>query len=192
MAADGSSPRLIAAGATHEWAGEFSPDGKWLVFPSDREPDGLYIVAVAGGEPRALDMNRTRGGESLRVGTGGSLWSRDGRWIVYSFGRDLWMVSPRGDAHRLVARGEDFGGVVTEVGGFSLDGRTVYVRVHAPDGSAHIGAVELDGSNPRIVVRFDDPGRRAYRPEFSTDGRNFYFTIGKHEADIWVMELQKK
>jgi Tol biopolymer transport system component len=186
MAADGSSPRLVAGGPRHEWGGRFSPDGNWLLFPSDRgDAPGLYVVASTGGSPRKV--------VTAPSGAGGFLWSADGRWIVYTADQELRIVAAEGGPHRTIARAAAFGsGTLTELGGFSVDGRTVYVRVLAPDGSAHIGAVGVDGSNPRIVVRFDDPNRHAYRPEFSTDGKNFYFTIGKHEADIWVMELQKK
>jgi Tol biopolymer transport system component len=186
MAADGSSPRLIAGGPSHEWAGVFSPDGNWIAFPSDRgERAELYIVRTSGGSPRLL------AGSLIRTSSGW-LWSSDGRWILNAIGSELQLLSPQGGPPQTIARAEDFGGSLAELGGFSADGRTAYVRVLAPDGSAHIGAVGIDGSNPRIVVRFDDPNRQAYRPEFSTDGRDFYFTIGKHEADIWVMELQKK
>jgi hypothetical protein len=31
-----------------------------------------------------------------------------------------------------------------------------------------------------------------YRSDFSTDGKTIYVTVGKHEADIWVMDLKKK
>jgi TolB protein len=185
MAADGSSPRLIAGGARHEWGGRFSPDGNWLLFVSDREEtQELYIVSSKGGSARKI--------VTARMGATGFLWSGDGRSIVYTADGELRIVSTQGGPHRTIARAQDFGGALRDLAGFSVDGRAVYVRVLATDGSAHIGAVGIDGSNPRIIVRFDDPNRRAYRPEFSTDGRNFYFTIGKHEADIWVMELQKK
>ena len=26
---------------------------------------------------------------------------------------------------------------------------------------------------------------------FATDGRTFYFTVGSHESDVWVMELRR-
>jgi Tol biopolymer transport system component len=78
------------------------------------------------------------------------------------------------------------------IGGWSADSRKIYFRVLAPDGSFNIAQVSLDGSNPSLLVRFDDPERRGYRPEFSTDGKTIYFTVGKHEADIWVMDLKKK
>jgi hypothetical protein len=45
------------------------------------------------------------------------------------------------------------------------------------------------GVTPRLLVRFDDPSRPSNRIEFATDGERFYFTVGRRESDIWLMEL---
>jgi hypothetical protein len=52
-----------------------------------------------------------------------------------------------------------------------------------------IRAVPRAGGASRVVVRFDDPGRQPSGYGFATDGRTFYFTVGSHESDVWVMEL---
>jgi len=41
-------------------------------------------------------------------------------------------------------------------------------------------------------VRFDDRERPTHRDDFGSDGKTFYFTVGRHEADIWVMDLRKR
>jgi len=41
-------------------------------------------------------------------------------------------------------------------------------------------------------VRFDDLSRPSSRPEFTTDGRRFFFTIGTRQSDIWAMELRAR
>jgi len=62
----------------------------------------------------------------------------------------------------------------------------------SPAGNFDIVQVSLDGTGPSLLVRFDDRERRGYRSFFSTDGNTIYVTVGRHEADIWVMGLKKK
>jgi len=76
--------------------------------------------------------------------------------------------------------------------GWSADGKRLYFRVIAPNGDRNIAEAPLDGGKPSILVRFDDPAKRSFNPFFSTDGKTIYFTLGSHEADIWVMDLRKK
>jgi Tol biopolymer transport system component len=111
---------------------------------------------------------------------------------VYKGGDDaLQLIDPRGGQSKILVSRGTFGRVVS-VGGWSADSRKIYFRVLAADGSLNIAQVSVDGSNPSLVVRFDDRQRRSYRPDFTTDGKTIYFTIGRHEADIWVMDLKKK
>jgi Tol biopolymer transport system component len=76
--------------------------------------------------------------------------------------------------------------------GWSGDGNKLYFRVIAPNGDRNIAESSLDGKEQSILVRFDDSEKRSFNPFFSTDGKTIYFTLGRHEADIWVMDLRKK
>ena len=183
MSSDGSSERLVAGGPAHEFAGGWSPDGNQIAFWSDRTGRAeIYIVPAMGGNPRRLTSE----------GGYGSRWSPDGKFVEYIGVDDALRVIPaQGGPEKVVVRAAVFG-PVTGVGGWSVDSRKIYFRVAAPDGSLNIAQVSLDGSNPSLLVRFDDRERRAYRSEFSTDGKTIYFTIGMHEADIWVMDLKKR
>jgi hypothetical protein len=72
---------------------------------------------------------------------------------------------------------------------WSSDAQTVYYKLTDSDGTAVLRAVPVAGGTPRLLVRFDDPSRPSNRIEFTTDGERFYFTIGRQESDIWLMEL---
>jgi Tol biopolymer transport system component/serine/threonine protein kinase len=183
MSGDGSAERLISGGPAQEFTGTWSPDGTQLAFWSDRTGrEEIYLIPATGGNARRLTLE----------GGGRPLWSRDGKFIAYStLDASLRVIPAQGGRERgLVA--PTVLGFVSMIGGWSADSRKIYFRVLAPDGSLNIAQVSLDGSNPSLLVRFDDPERRGYRPEFSTDGKTIYFTVGKHEADIWVMDLKKK
>ena len=43
-----------------------------------------------------------------------------------------------------------------------------------------------------LAFLLDDRDKQPFNPFFSTDGKTIYFTLGGHEADIWLMELGKK
>ena len=183
MSSDGSGERVIAGGPAQEFGAGWSPDGKQLVFWTDRT--GRFEICVApssGGPLRQL----TTGGGWMPV------WSRDGSSIAYlGMDQTLRSLPAGGGPEKILVRPATFG-LVVAVEAWSADSRKIYFRVERPDGSQDIAQVGSDGSNPSIVVRFDDRDRPAYRPDFTTDGKNFYFTVGRHEADIWVMDLRKR
>jgi len=183
MSADGSGERVIANGPAHEFGGGWSPDGKQLVLWTDRT--GRFEISVAPAN----------GGPLRQLTTGGGwmpAWSRDGRSIAY-LGMDgtVRVIAAGGGSEKILVRPATFGPAVA-VASWSADSQRIYFRVERPDGSLDIAQVGSDGSNPSILVRFDDRERPAYRPDFSTDGKSFYFTVGRHEADVWVMDLRKR
>ena len=75
MKVDGSGLRQMTQGRHHDGSPVFSPDGKHLLFVSDRDTDSqLYVMAVDGGEARQLT--------SFPPGVSGPVWSPDGKWIA--------------------------------------------------------------------------------------------------------------
>jgi serine/threonine-protein kinase len=185
MSADGSAERKIAGGPAHEYGGAWSPDDNQLAFYSDRTGRmEIYVIPATGGNARRLTSE----------GGARPLWSPDGKSIAYlSASRDeaLRVIPAQGGREKILVPPATFG-AVTAVGGWSADSRKIYFRARAADGSLNIAQVSLDGSNPSLLVRFDDRERRGYRSFFSTDGKTIYVTVGKHEADIWVMDLKRK
>ena len=39
-------------------------------------------------------------------------------------------------------------------------------------------------------MSLDDPTRQPTRYGVTTDGRKLYMTLGSHESDVWVLELE--
>ncbi len=181
----GFAPKLVmGGGSSQEHAGLWAPDGEHLIVPSNRTGRyELYLVSVLGGSPVQIT---TQGGPSTV-----SL-SPDGQYGVFVSSQHLLnKVSLKDGATSIVTSSPiaDSTGFTGAVWGKSGD---IYVRITDRFGNRHIAAIRADGSSPRVLVHFDKPDMPAYRGEFSTDNRNFYFTVGKHEADIWVMDLIKK
>ena len=128
-------------------------------------------------------------------------WSPDGKFIAYTitatntpgvpFQAPLRVIPASGGAARTIPVPVSLGQLVA-IEGWSADGKKLYFRVIAPNGDRDIAESSLDGSEQSILVRFDDREKRPFNPFFSTDGKTIYFTLGRHEADIWLMDLKKK
>jgi Tol biopolymer transport system component/tRNA A-37 threonylcarbamoyl transferase component Bud32 len=183
MASDGSAQKVVAGGPAHEFADNWSPDGKLISYFSDSGEgfQTVFIAPAGGGSARQLTKGQ---GYS-------TFFSPDGKTVAYVAGDGLRIVPVEGGDSRLLVKNDSTEFVSTS-GGWSADGKTIYYRAYTSAGTNRIARVSLDGSQRPTLVRFDNPERPAYRPEFSTDGKNFYFTIGKHQADIWLMHLTKK
>jgi dipeptidyl aminopeptidase/acylaminoacyl peptidase len=77
---DGGPPRQFTSGDRRDTIPRWSPDGRWLVFVSDRgsekaEPQ-LYLIPTDGGEARRL----TR----MDNGAGEPAWSPDGKRVAFT------------------------------------------------------------------------------------------------------------
>jgi hypothetical protein len=75
---------------------------------------------------------------------------------------------------------------------FSRDSRHLYLSVREKDGTAGIWQRAINGDPERRLVRLSDPSRQFYRMSLDVDDKNFYFTIGDRQSDIWTMELKKQ
>jgi len=74
----GSEPRQLTGGPKHDSHPRFSPDGKQLLFESDRSGSSqLWVLDLAsGGEARQLT--------SISTGASGGIWSPDGKSVAFA------------------------------------------------------------------------------------------------------------
>jgi len=93
----GGAARTLVAGSSINTAPNWSPDGKSIVFVSDRAGNfDIWIVPAAGGEPRQLTNWPSN------EGNGAAQWSQDGSEVYFLSDRD---ATPFGDVWKVPAAG---------------------------------------------------------------------------------------
>ena len=173
----------------------WSPDGTMLAIGEFGPVGALYVVRRdATGKWGAPVKRLSRG--FLRD------WSPDGKTIAVASGQSirgalqverLELLSPdSGPPMTLYAVSDTIRDPIVEDPHWAADGKGVYFKSHDPQGQASIWYMPLAGGRPRELVRFDDPTRPSFRPNMSTDGKRFFFTINDRQADVWVADVVRR
>ena len=165
----------VTSGSAWDRAPAWSPDGRTIVFSSDRAGNfDLWQVDAARGasaEPRRLTTSSAIEGEPA-VAPDGS--------IVFVRGRaaaaDLWVRSPDGRERRLT---RDAG--AERAPAISPDGKLVAYSA-ARDGRNRLHVVSIDGMNDRVLF----PDQDAEYPAWSPDGSRIAFASGGGRAAVWI------
>ncbi len=183
---EGGEPRHVLAAPRNQRSPGLAPDGRGLVLTSDATGELQLYVAfrsrdTAWGAARQLT---SQGGWAGR-------WAPDGRTIVYCWRDGVWLIEPRGGSpRRLVRTDGSTERPSPELALWSPDGGTIYFKAFDAAGRSSFWSVPAAGGAPRLLMRFDDPAHPSSRPEFASDGKRLFFTIGTRQSDIWAMELR--
>jgi TolB protein len=154
VAADGGEPRQLTAGPGNDQVPNWAPDGRRLVFYSNRSGiDQLYVMDADGGSATRL----TATAWANRAAS----WSPDGRSLVFHSERhgspsDIYrMEMGATEPTRLTSSGPGHG-----VPYFSPDARSIVYQSRSANGQ-RISLMNADGSNPRQLLQLFDRPRRA-------------------------------
>jgi Tol biopolymer transport system component/DNA-binding SARP family transcriptional activator len=184
VSSDGGEPNDVVSSPSNQRSPDISANGRSLVFTAD-----------VGGQPQLFLATRPSGtswGSARQLTSAGGWagrWAPDGHVIVYCRADGLWLIAPRGgNPQHLVDLGGSRG-PSPELALWGPDGRTIYYKAFDAAGRSTLWSIPATGGAPTLLVRFDDPSRPSSRPEFATDGKRFFFTIGARQSDIWAMEL---
>ncbi len=187
MLNDGTQQQQITYDSTQEQNPDWSPDGNQIVYTSNKS--GQYELYIVSKRPGDAGWNVPR--QITHDGGGAPRWSPDGRWIAYlGLKDDLRVISTAGGPPRTLISGNAAKGIpMPDQAGWSSDSRTIIFKGLDPSQQSSFWSVPLQGGNPRLLVKFDDPTKQSHRAEFATDGKRLYFTMSKYECDLWKMDL---
>jgi serine/threonine protein kinase len=171
-----ASPAIqLIASTMREDTPQFSPDGEWITFSSDRAGStDIWVGRSDGSDLRRLTF--------LDGFAGTPRWSPDGQWIVFdlrppSSGPDIWVVRVAGGDTRRLAT--NTGGA--DVPSWSNDGRWIYF--HSPSDD-QIWKIPSAGGRAVPLTR-----RGGFEGFESMDGKYLYYSNSQEHSGIWRMNL---
>ncbi len=171
------APVRVIASTRADVAPEFSPDGKRIVFASNRSGVfDIWVCAADGSNPVQLtDMHASDAGSPR--------WSPDGRKIAFDSNREgqaeIYVVNADGGPVMRITKHPALDVVPT----WSRDGRFIYFTSDR-SGENQIWKVPAEGGTPVQVTRHG-----GVNASESTDGKTLYYAKGINARGIWKMPV---
>jgi Tol biopolymer transport system component len=173
-----SSPAKLIFSSRADHSPQFSPDGRRIVFVSDRSGSDEIWVCESDGS-NLLQLTFFEG-----AATGSPRWSPDGRQIAFDSRKagnaDVYVIPAEGGQPRAltIETSSDM------LPNWSHDGRWLYFRSNR-GGSWQIWKLPADGGTPVQVTR-----QGGFECSESPDGRSLYYTKGRGPDGIWQVPVE--
>ena len=166
--ATGGEPLQLTRGKKSSTSPEWSPDGQWLAFVSDRtDKRQIYVISPRGGEPRPVT--------TVDEGVGSFAWAPDGKSIAFT------MTDAKSDAHK--ERDKKFG----EFDVVDQDWRMTHL---------HVVEVDPNASSPAKARRLTSGPFTVGSYDWAPDGKSIAFDHridpnppNGHSADISIVTV---
>ncbi|MEP7384057.1 MAG: amidohydrolase, partial [Gemmatimonadota bacterium] len=196
--ATGGSATRITSGSGFDGQPRFSPDGKSIVFVSDRSgSENLYLISPDGKNLRPI----TRGRDMAYISPD---WTPDGQYLVVSRSNDLWLYHKDGGSGLRLTEppaatpgggGPGGGSAPSNFMGASVtpDGRYIYAgaRTGAAGYNQMMGTTQIvmyDRENGRLERRTLNLGT-GFRPAVSPDGK--WLAYGSRQMAVTGLKLRE-
>ena len=171
----------ITSGFQQPAALDLSPDGATLLVATGQGTP-LWLLPVLGGSPRPLG----------NLHADAAAWSPDGRKLLYSVGRDLYVAESDGASSRKIATAPE-GTWYASSPRWSPDGSLV--RLTLLDGereSNSLWEVRAEGGRLRPLLSGWKEGQRVCCGNWTPDGRFYVFTAYRDgQWSLWAIRKRR-
>jgi serine/threonine-protein kinase len=184
---DGRPVVRITDSPNQDLAADWAPDGSAIAYGRFDAPGGIRV------QRRRPDGSF---GDPVERSPFGAVpaWSPDGRWIAFASvadGGQVYVVGADGGVPRLLVDTLDRAAPRSVWTNFSRDGREIMFSGVDGYGVPGIWSVPFPEGRPlSLVLRYDDPVRRAYNPFWALNRDRLFVLLQESESDIWVVETR--
>ena len=203
MAADGGNLQRLTENRNNDWSPSWAPDGKRIVFTSDR--DGHFMNGIPTTEIYVMDADGSNQQNLTNnpFSDSSPSWSPDGNRIAFDsnrdgpFNREIYMIDADGrNLQRITNNPDDDGWADDRYPSWSPDGKRIAFGARR-DGhfenkfavTYEIYVMDADGGNQRRLTENRNNDRY---PSWSPDGERIVFTADRkgnfEQFDIYVMD----
>ncbi len=163
---NGVTRNLTGSPDAHDRNVEWSPDGKWISFISDRT--GEDEVYVQRQDSIAAARQITKGGGSYKFNP---IWSPDSKYLLISDrNQDLYYVSITNAEKKLVAHSDN-----REMHDYNWSPDGKWIAYTEPGKAREFDVIVLFGTENKKRINVTDKWYNSSQPVFSPDGKNLYF-----------------
>lgn len=172
---DGKGLRPVVESPATDWMPSFSPDGREILFVSDRGgKSAIYRVGLEGGEPELVARDAWE-----------PAWSPRGDLIAYTAVRGgrvgVYVAKPDGSGERLVAEGG-------REPCFSPDGRLL-AYVVGSGGECALRVVPVGRAEGRVLFSAGVP---LGSPDWPVGGILLFEATAEGDAEVWCLPLRRE
>jgi Tol biopolymer transport system component len=177
--------RLVKGVTEDEFAGSWSPDGRWFTYLAVKgDKFSLNKVKTTGeATPEILKADTTDNFTQNWV----PIWSPTGDWILYA-DTGATLISPDGKTTRNL-RSTPAAGYA-----FSADGKIVYGIRPAASGGTELFSMSVDGGREKVLGELDPDQtpsallQPSLRLSLSPDGRSLAYSTQRRSSTRWLVE----
>ncbi|MBN1594201.1 MAG: PD40 domain-containing protein, partial [Candidatus Coatesbacteria bacterium] len=196
MKRNGGKAMRLTETAARERSINWSPDGRKLLFCSDREGTmDIFVMWSTDKDEPELAKSRRRETVRLTDSDGEELnpeWSPDGKKIAYLKDRgDIWLMNPDGTGSRQLVKGPHIDSFA-----WSPDSRWMAYQRPFDYWSPDIAITSIDSGKTHNITRHVSSD---FHPMWSDDGRRIFFISDRSggveewgQTDVWQVFLTKE
>lgn len=169
-AKSGVTRNLTRSPGVHDRNVEWSPDGQWISFVSDKTgEDEVYIQKQDGSEPA---RQLTKGGGSYKFNP---IWSPDSKFLLLGDrAQDLFAVRVADGTKTLIHHSP-----YSEITDYRISPDSKWIAYREPAPARTFAVIKLYNLNSKQTVAVTDQWYESRSPVFSPDGKYLYFVSNR-------------